>query len=68
PGGRIRALGAVPAEMYEEAAAVGAVILDAPVLADGRRELLPFLHEQALTVTLHRFGVLRRVGAIRQNE
>ncbi|MDO5511905.1 bifunctional proline dehydrogenase/L-glutamate gamma-semialdehyde dehydrogenase [Corynebacterium sp.] len=66
PGGRIRALGEVPAEMYEKAAEVGAVILDGPVLADGRRELLPFLLEQALTVTLHRFGVLRKVGSIRQ--
>ena len=61
PGGRVRALGAVPTELYEKAAEVGAVILDGPVLADGRRELLPFLHEQALTVTQHRFGVLRPV-------
>ena len=66
PGGRVRALGAVPEELYEQAAEVGAVILDGPVLADGRRELLPFLLEQALTVTLHRFGVLRKVGSIRQ--
>ncbi|MDO5670070.1 MAG: bifunctional proline dehydrogenase/L-glutamate gamma-semialdehyde dehydrogenase [Corynebacterium sp.] len=66
PGGRIRALGEVPEDLYEKAAEVGAVILDAPVLADGRRELLPFLREQALSVTLHRFGVLRKVGSIRQ--
>ena len=60
PGGRVRVLGAVPDGFHEKAAEVGAVILDGPVLADGRRELLPFLLEQALSVTLHRFGVLRK--------
>jgi RHH-type proline utilization regulon transcriptional repressor/proline dehydrogenase/delta 1-pyrroline-5-carboxylate dehydrogenase len=30
--------------------------VDAPVLADGRRELLSVLREQAISVTRHRFG------------
>ena len=40
------------------------VILDQPVLADGRRELLPYLLEQAVSVTMHRFGIIRSVAGI----
>ncbi|RSZ64664.1 aldehyde dehydrogenase family protein [Corynebacterium hylobatis] len=65
PGSRVRALGKVDPALYAAAAENGSVILDQPVLADGRRELLPFLLEQAVTVTLHRFGVLRPVGSVR---
>jgi delta-1-pyrroline-5-carboxylate dehydrogenase len=35
------------------------VILDQDVLADGRRELLPFLLEQAVSTTNHRFGYIK---------
>lgn len=66
PGSRVRALGEVDPALYEAAAETGSVILDQPVLADGRRELLPFLLEQAVSVTLHRFGVLRPVGSVRR--
>ena len=42
--------------MRRAAAEVGASLVDAPVLADGRRELLSVLREQAISVTRHRFG------------
>ncbi|AKK09831.1 bifunctional proline dehydrogenase/L-glutamate gamma-semialdehyde dehydrogenase [Corynebacterium testudinoris] len=57
-GARVRALGDVSDDLYSAAAESGSVILDAPVIADGRRELLPFLLEQAISQTMHRFGVL----------
>lgn len=61
-GQRVRVLGTAPDALYEQAASVGGVIIDTPVLAEGRRELLNMLHEQALSVTTHRFGVLTKVG------
>ena len=59
-GVRVRAVGALPESTYEAAVASSSVILDHPVLADGRRELLPFLLEQAVAETNHRFGVINR--------
>jgi RHH-type proline utilization regulon transcriptional repressor/proline dehydrogenase/delta 1-pyrroline-5-carboxylate dehydrogenase len=56
PGGRIRVVGAVPDELRVAAADAGASILDAPVVRDGRRELLTVLREQAVSRTRHRFG------------
>jgi RHH-type transcriptional regulator, proline utilization regulon repressor / proline dehydrogenase / delta 1-pyrroline-5-carboxylate dehydrogenase len=35
---------------------VGASLVDAPVVADGRREMLTVLREQAISRTRHRFG------------
>ncbi len=61
-GTRVRALGDVDPALWEAAAESQSTIIDTPVLADGRRELLLLLHEQALSVTMHRFGVLRPVG------
>lgn len=58
PHTRVRALGSVDESIYKAAAANGSVVLDQPVLADGRRELLPFLLEQAVASTRHRFGVI----------
>ncbi|SDS25848.1 L-proline dehydrogenase [Paraoerskovia marina] len=55
--GRVRVVGDV--EGLREAAAeqVGFVtVLDQPVVASGRRELLAVLHEQAVSRTLHRYG------------
>lgn len=63
-GQRIRALGTIPESHYAAAAHSGSVILDQPVLVDGRRELLPFFREQAVAVTMHRFGIIREVGHI----
>ncbi len=56
PGERLRVVGTVPEALRRAAAEVGASLVDAPVLADGRRELLPVLREQAISVTRHRFG------------
>ncbi|OCI32529.1 proline dehydrogenase family protein [Oerskovia enterophila] len=55
--GRVRVVGS--AQGLREAAAghVGDVtVLDHPVLASGRRELLTVLREQAISRTMHRFG------------
>ncbi|KAB1501403.1 aldehyde dehydrogenase family protein [Corynebacterium sp. 320] len=57
---RIRSLGETPEEFYVAAAKSGAVILDQDVLADGRRELLPLLLEQAVSETKHRFGFIQK--------
>ena len=63
---RIRALGEVEPEVYEAAVKPNSVVLAQPVLADGRRELLPYLLEQAVTVTMHRFGIIRSVAGIKR--
>ena len=62
---RVRALGTVPESIYEAAVRSNSVVLDQPVLADGRRELMPYLLEQAVSVTMHRFGIIRNVGNLR---
>ncbi|WJZ03781.1 bifunctional proline dehydrogenase/L-glutamate gamma-semialdehyde dehydrogenase [Corynebacterium freiburgense] len=61
PHSRIRAIGdaPVPTTIYEWAALNGSVVIDGPVLADGRRELLHFLKEQAVSTTNHRFGYIK---------
>ena len=61
----MRTVGSVEPGVYEAAVKSNSVVLDQPVLADGRRELLPFLLEQAVSVTMHRFGIIREVGSIR---
>ncbi|HXD29348.1 MAG TPA: bifunctional proline dehydrogenase/L-glutamate gamma-semialdehyde dehydrogenase [Arthrobacter sp.] len=56
-GARIRYIGASARDTY--AAAQGkpdVAVYDHPVVAAGRVELLPFLREQAISVTAHRFG------------
>ncbi|HAT1280683.1 TPA: bifunctional proline dehydrogenase/L-glutamate gamma-semialdehyde dehydrogenase [Corynebacterium striatum] len=63
--GRVRAVGSVEAGVFEAAVESNSVVLNQPVLADGRRELLPFLLEQAVSVTMHRFGIIRQVSSIR---
>lgn len=55
---RVRVVGTAPDELYEAAADSGSVILDQDVLAEGRRELLPMLLEQAISTTEHRFGYI----------
>ena len=62
---RVRTVGSVEPGVYEAAVQSNSVVLDQPVLADGRRELLAFLLEQAVSVTMHRFGIIRRVSSIR---
>jgi RHH-type proline utilization regulon transcriptional repressor/proline dehydrogenase/delta 1-pyrroline-5-carboxylate dehydrogenase len=55
--GRIRVVGAAPGLREAARTRVGDVtVLDQPVLASGRRELLCVLREQAISRTAHRFG------------
>ncbi|MFP5021701.1 proline dehydrogenase family protein [Pseudonocardia phyllosphaerae] len=61
-GERIRTVGTVPDELRVAAAQAGASIVDAPVLVDGRRELLTVLREQAISRTRHRFGHIEQRG------
>jgi RHH-type proline utilization regulon transcriptional repressor/proline dehydrogenase/delta 1-pyrroline-5-carboxylate dehydrogenase len=56
-----RVVGGAPGLRAAAAAHPGTTtVLDAPVVAAGRRELLTFLREQALSRTRHRYGPLRR--------
>ena len=55
--GRIRVVGEAPGLRDAAASRLGSVtVLDAPVLASGRRELLTMLREQAVSRTMHRYG------------
>jgi RHH-type proline utilization regulon transcriptional repressor/proline dehydrogenase/delta 1-pyrroline-5-carboxylate dehydrogenase len=59
--GRIRVVGEAPGLRDAAASRLASVtVLDAPVLASGRRELLTMLREQALSRTLHRYGHIQR--------
>ncbi|GAB3164780.1 proline dehydrogenase family protein [Myceligenerans halotolerans] len=59
--GRIRVLGEAPGLREAAASRLATVtVLDAPVLASGRRELLTMLREQAISRTMHRYGHIRR--------
>lgn len=60
PHARIRVLGEVSTQLRDAAVEANAVILDGPVLAAGRRELLAQLLEQAVSQTLHRFGYIKK--------
>jgi RHH-type proline utilization regulon transcriptional repressor/proline dehydrogenase/delta 1-pyrroline-5-carboxylate dehydrogenase len=54
---RVRLLGGDRAAFAEASAGrVDIALYDQPVTESGRVELLPFLHEQAISVTAHRFG------------
>ena len=63
--GRIRVIGLAPGLREAARTRVGDVtVLDQPVLASGRRELLCVLREQAVSRTAHRFGhIAERVDA-----
>jgi len=55
--GRVRAIGSCPGLAAAARRRVGEVtLLDGPVLASGRRELLTVLREQSVSRTRHRFG------------
>lgn len=58
--GRVRVVGEAPGLRDAAASRLGSVtVLDGPVLASGRRELLTMLREQAVSRTMHRYGHLR---------
>ena len=56
--GRIRSLGRPGARLRDAAAAAAIHCEDAPVLANGRVELLRYLREQSVSVEVHRHGNL----------
>ncbi|RPF20067.1 proline dehydrogenase family protein [Myceligenerans xiligouense] len=59
--GRIRVIGEAPGLREAATSRLATVtVLDAPVLAAGRRELLTMLREQAISRTMHRYGHIRR--------
>ncbi|TGJ97775.1 hypothetical protein DLJ96_07620, partial [Actinotalea fermentans ATCC 43279 = JCM 9966 = DSM 3133] len=59
--GRVRVVGSAAGLREAAAGHVGDVtVLDHPVLASGRRELLTVLREQAISRTMHRFGHVTR--------
>ena len=64
--GRIRLIRVTPeaaAQLQEEAAELAITLFDGPMLANGRRELLIMLREQAISRTMHRFGHLSHTDA-----
>ncbi|MBO0609206.1 proline dehydrogenase family protein [Myceligenerans salitolerans] len=59
--GRIRVIGEAPGLREAATSRLATVtVLDEPVLASGRRELLTMLREQAISRTMHRYGHIRR--------
>ncbi|GAB4086784.1 proline dehydrogenase family protein [Myceligenerans cantabricum] len=59
--GRIRVIGEAPGLREAAVSRLATVtLLDAPVVASGRRELLTMLREQAISRTRHRYGHIRR--------
>lgn len=59
PGARIRLVGGDPLALEEAlGASVDVAIHDAPVVEAGIIEMLPFLREQTVSITAHRFGDL----------
>ncbi|MFC5938161.1 proline dehydrogenase family protein [Corynebacterium choanae] len=61
-GMRVRAIGEVAPVLYEAAAESGSVIIDRTPVASGRRELLPYYLEQAVSMTRHRFGYIKQAA------
>ena len=58
---RVRLVGVEPTDaMAAEANRLGVHLIDQPVTAAGRIELQHYVREQAMTITLHRFGNLAR--------
>ena len=55
---RLRVIGPIEPELRAAANELGIHVADAPVLGDGRRELLHVLREQAISQTMHRYGNL----------
>jgi RHH-type proline utilization regulon transcriptional repressor/proline dehydrogenase/delta 1-pyrroline-5-carboxylate dehydrogenase len=63
---RVRSIGL---KLTDVAAATGGrpdlAVFDGPVTAAGRIELLPFLREQAVSITAHRFGTLNNFDRLK---
>ena len=56
--GRVRCVGPVEDEVRAAALAAHVEVVDGPVTPSGRLELRPFLREQAVSRTVHRYGTL----------
>ena len=56
PVRRIRLVGTDPQLREVLAGNASVAVYDGPVTTEGRIELLPFLLEQAVSITAHRFG------------
>ncbi len=54
---RIRLVGTDPGLRAALAGDVAVAVYDAPVTTEGRIELLPFVREQSVSITAHRFGM-----------
>ncbi len=64
---RVRVLEPASAALHVSAAESGVHVIDAPVLANGRLELLHFLREVAISIDYHRYGNLgMREGELRK--
>jgi RHH-type proline utilization regulon transcriptional repressor/proline dehydrogenase/delta 1-pyrroline-5-carboxylate dehydrogenase len=57
PVRRIRLVGSDAGVRDALAGNVGVAVYDGPVTREGRIELLPFLREQSVSITAHRFGI-----------
>lgn len=55
---RVRVVGDTEKELLETASKANVHIADAPVVMNGRYEMLHYLHEQSVSRTRHRFGNL----------
>ena len=56
PVRRIRLIGTDPGLRDALAGNARVAVYDGPVTTEGRIELLPFVREQAVSITAHRFG------------
>jgi RHH-type proline utilization regulon transcriptional repressor/proline dehydrogenase/delta 1-pyrroline-5-carboxylate dehydrogenase len=63
PGGRVRLIGGLAAEVYEAVdGRPDIAVYGQAVTESGRVEMLPFLREQAISITAHRFGTPHRLA------
>ncbi|MFT3853605.1 MAG: bifunctional proline dehydrogenase/L-glutamate gamma-semialdehyde dehydrogenase [Ilumatobacteraceae bacterium] len=58
PPPRIRLIGATRGQALPDPLPAGTAVWDHPVTEAGRIEMLPFLREQAISITNHRFGTV----------
>ena len=62
---RIRTLSSdIPMEMFERAAEANKYIAFAPVVSEGRMELLHYVKEQSISFEYHRYGSIAEVPAV----
>jgi RHH-type proline utilization regulon transcriptional repressor/proline dehydrogenase/delta 1-pyrroline-5-carboxylate dehydrogenase len=63
PGGRVRLIGGDASSVYDAVDGRPDIAIYAqPVTESGRVEMLPFLREQAISITAHRFGTPHRLA------